>query len=514
MYYALNRGLTAYGSSIYSLEWQVNHGEEGGTHVESSPLLSSAATVDTDAVLQRALNIELEKICDFYTTKEQELFVEVIDVQREFDAFMTETEGMNFESVENSLMKTKSIDSQRRHSVLQHLSQREWMPHEDHAISDDDSDAEEHDRLRRSWLGRDHISEGGGSSIDPSRSGLYHRRSVLEKRIINAYVSLCELRSYVQLNRTGFSKALKKYDKILDRALRRAYLASTVYIAYPFSEDARTSLDEQVTEVERMYAELVTKGDLSLAKRELRLNLREQVVWERNTVWREMIGIERKAQAAGMGTRRTLLAGDTSAEDARRQGEEEVAAKEFVTPIGRCPVPGWMLTSSFATLVAIVVVFGAVLGLPIMQEPEQQNCLAVLVFVSLLWATEVIPLFVTSIMVPFLVVTLRVLRAEDGSDRRLPAPEASKVAFASMWTSVIMLLLGGFAIAAALSKYDIARRMATFVLSKAGTKPQVVLLTNMFVSMVLSMWISNVAAPVLCYSIIQVWCSFGFSNDH
>jgi phosphate transporter len=74
-----------------------------------------------------------------------------------------------------------------------------------------------------------------------------------------------------------------------------------------------------------------------------------------------------------------------------------------------------------------------------------------------------------------------------------------------MWTPVIMLLLGGFTIAAALSKYDIARRMATFVLSKAGTKPQTVLVMNMFVSMFLSMWISNVAAPMLCYSIIQVF---------
>ena len=72
-----------------------------------------------------------------------------------------------------------------------------------------------------------------------------------------------------------------------------------------------------------------------------------------------------------------------------------------------------------------------------------------------------------------------------------------------MWTPVIMLLLGGFTIAAALSKYNIAKLMATFVLSKAGTKPRTVLLTNMFVAMVASMWISNVAAPVLCFSIIQ-----------
>lgn len=67
-----------------------------------------------------------------------------------------------------------------------------------------------------------------------------------------------------------------------------------------------------------------------------------------------------------------------------------------------------------------------------------------------------------------------------------------------------MLLLGGFTIAAALSKYNIAKMMATLVLSKAGTKPRTVLLVNMFVAMFASMWISNVAAPVLCFSIIQV----------
>lgn len=73
-----------------------------------------------------------------------------------------------------------------------------------------------------------------------------------------------------------------------------------------------------------------------------------------------------------------------------------------------------------------------------------------------------------------------------------------------MWTPVIMLLLGGFTIAAALSKYNIAKMMATFTLSKAGTKPRTVLLTCMGVAMFASMWISNVAAPVLCFSIIQV----------
>jgi len=125
------------------------------------------------------------------------------------------------------------------------------------------------------------------------------------------------------------------------------------------------------------------------------------------------------------------------------------------------------------------------------------------IFVSLLWATEAIPLFVTSLLVPFFCVVLQIVREDAPPYRRLTSKAAAGYVFASMWTPVIMLLLGGFTIAAALSKYNIAKMMATFVLSKAGTQPRTVLLTSMAVATFASMWISNVAAPVLCFSIIQ-----------
>ena len=103
---------------------------------------------------------------------------------------------------------------------------------------------------------------------------------------------------------------------------------------------------------------------------------------------------------------------------------------------------------------------------------------------------------------------LRVVRQDQPPFRRLESKAAATYIFGAMWTPVIMLLLGGFTIAAALSKHNIAKMMATFVLSKAGTRPRNVLLTTMFVSMFASMWISNVAAPVLCFSIIQVRLQF------
>ena len=117
---------------------------------------------------------------------------------------------------------------------------------------------------------------------------------------------------------------------------------------------------------------------------------------------------------------------------------------------------------------------------------------------------QVLPLFVTSLLVPLLVVMLRVMTTDDEDHVRLESQDAAKRIFSLMFSPVIMLLLGGFSIAAAMSKFDIAKAMATVVLSKAGTRPSSVLLANMLVATVASMWISNVAAPVLCFSLIQV----------
>ncbi|KAK2732658.1 low-affinity phosphate transporter [Myotisia sp. PD_48] len=520
---------------IYTLERQVNQ-PDGGGEIESAPLLDRS--LDTDVVFRRALDGELEKICSFYHEKETELYKELAEIAKDVDSYAQDIIGINLDSIADSMNKPRRLSLGTRRSQLGGHGVSGDMNSstisEPTAADADDSDEDVdisglpsqgfrraqstssreyngHARIHtddyaNGGMGDSRTLTGGHDSeltLDPHHSALYNAGVMLKKRVIGIYVSLCELKSFIQLNRTGFAKALKKYDKILDRNMRRNYIGSSVSPAYPFTNSTLQQLDSHIVQVEKLYASFVTKGDLELAIRELRLHLREHVVWERNTVWREMIGIERKAQAANMGIRRTLLGGEHDPAKTQRQGDEqEPTTKEFITPVGRCPVPRWILSSSFVTLVVTVAIFFVLLAIPIMKQPEQQNCLAMLVFVSLLWATEVIPLFVTSILVPFLVVILRIMRSPE-TGNRLGPKEATGVVFAAMWTPVIMLLLGGFTLAAALSKQDIARRMATFVLSKAGTKPRTVLLTTMFVSMVLSMFISNVAAPVLCFSIIQ-----------
>ena len=61
--------------------------------------------------------------------------------------------------------------------------------------------------------------------------------------------------------------------------------------------------------------------------------------------------------------------------------------------------------------------------------------------------------------------------------------------FSVMFSPTIMLLIGGFTIAAALSKTNIDRVLITRVLSLAGTRPSVVLLAFMGVACFASMWI-------------------------
>lgn len=228
---------------------------------------------------------------------------------------------------------------------------------------------------------------GDQSVIFPS--GLFSSGIMLKKRIISLYVQLCELKSYAQLNKTGFSKVLKKFDKILDKELKSSYMKAHVDTAYPFKDETKKVIEENIVKMENAYADVVTGGDRELAKKDLRSHLREHVVWERNTVWRDLIGIERRAEAARLG--QSFLGQNQTVVPKRLQGDDDEAAtsRKFKTPLGRLSLPSWMAGTSMLTLLGSLAVFCALLAAPIMDKPEEQNCLALLVFVSLLWATEV-----------------------------------------------------------------------------------------------------------------------------
>jgi hypothetical protein len=408
---------------IYSLETRAN---QQSTHVdaESSPLLNGDAE-DPDKAFTRTLDAELEKVCSFYQIKELEIYGEADHVLKDEESYEEEQETYEQErenappgkkTRSGSIFKHIGFHKPRRGSTASRQSTIEEGREPDDS---DDDDANETSRLRRKSMdGKGRRSAWDGPSLgahdddmsysadfasskrrmsmafddynDMAFSALYDEGVSLKKRTVSVYVSLCELRSFLQLNKTGFEKVLKKYDKIMDRKLKRSYLDGYVYPSYPFLKSTMNKLSQYLRQVEVGYARICTKGDVEEAKRELRLHLREHVVWERNTVWREMIGIERKAQAANIGLTQTLLGGDRDPNKVRRQGDEvDTGMKEVSTPVGRYQCPGWLVSVNFWLFVGIFAIFLALLLVPIVKKPEQQNCLAMVIFVSLLWACEV-----------------------------------------------------------------------------------------------------------------------------
>ncbi|KAH6568582.1 hypothetical protein BASA62_005379 [Batrachochytrium salamandrivorans] len=320
-----------------------------------------------------------------------------------------------------------------------------------------------------------------------SSKGLRNHRQRFQKRAVGLFVLLCELRDYVDIHETGFSKVLKKYEKVVGAKLKHTYIIK-VELSYPFIARTKESLARVIDQVVGIYARIATDGKSRLALTELKSHLRDHIVWERNTIWRDMIEQERRHETIGLRPNSMAV--------------EALSGSKLVSiRICNCTIylPSVISLNFFVILFATMALV-LISQSHVLPTPEQTGCLAILVFASIMWAFEALPLFVTSIIVPFLVVVLRVQRK---NGERLDAKDGAKQIFSDMFGPVVMLLLGGFSLAGALSKHNIAKEAAALVLGRAGSRPQNVLLANMFVSTFASMWISNVAAPVLCFSLVS-----------
>lgn len=96
-----------------------------------------------------------------------------------------------------------------------------------------------------------------------------------------------------------------------------------------------------------------------------------QIVWERDTVWRQMIGKERRGEGAD-GRVKALGLGHV---DSR-------ADPLFV-------LFGLKFTKRKTLLVLSIALFIALLNVEMVKGREANRCLAILIFATILWATEV-----------------------------------------------------------------------------------------------------------------------------
>lgn len=116
-------------------------------------------------------------------------------------------------------------------------------------------------------------------------------------------------------------------------------------------------------------------------------------------------------------------------------------------------------------------------------DPVLRTGLTVFVLVAALWFTQALDLTITAILVPLVCAVAGVFTVGE--------------AVASFAHPVIFLFLGGFALAAALSRHGLDRLLAAWVLRLAGGRLSRAVLLQFALTAVLSMWISNTAAAAM-----------------
>ncbi|MEM9585688.1 MAG: DASS family sodium-coupled anion symporter [Planctomycetota bacterium] len=123
--------------------------------------------------------------------------------------------------------------------------------------------------------------------------------------------------------------------------------------------------------------------------------------------------------------------------------------------------------------------------------------LGILTAAAILWITEAVPLFVTSLIVLFLSITwLLPCMKEAGI-------ESQRSDFLSpFFSDVIVLFLGGFAISSAMHKRQLDEALAAMIISKTGSTFPRLLLGVMAVTAVLSMWLSNTATAAMMLALV------------
>lgn len=148
----------------------------------------------------------------------------------------------------------------------------------------------------------------------------------------------------------------------------------------PFTEQSKSTLNAAILRLETLYTKCVTRGDHAQALQQLKLNQRENIAWERDTIWRQMIGRARRG-ASGVDSEEDIgaLGGAVLLVPDKSNG-----IWSYYSPLGR-----FKLTGKKISLTIAVTVLAVLLNVQTLDSPAANSCFAVLVFSTIMWATEV-----------------------------------------------------------------------------------------------------------------------------
>lgn len=328
---------------------------------------------------------------------------------------------------------------------------------------------------------------------------LEKRRASLEDSFNSVYLNLHDLHDFLDLNYTGYVRVVKNYGKYLHATAeaKRELLNKIDYIL-PIAE--LSELQNKMGQVEEIYARVMCDGSITQARAALHLLLRDRVASLRQNVL-----VNSPVDSADIIKSAPIMSDSKTA-----------AAVTLPTPVAAAaPVKAapYFTMYRIISLISITAVFFGILWAPkntfgTLIVDSKQKGLAILISCVALWITEAIPLFITALLIPALFVALKAYdphhfpTGKDAGDIN-NAADICKIFFGTFFSDMTFLLLGGFAIAAVFQKFGITRAAAVFVLKRFGKTPASTLMTIMVITVIASAFVSNVAAPVLCFSLIQ-----------
>lgn len=147
-------------------------------------------------------------------------------------------------------------------------------------------------------------------------------------------------------------------------------------------------------------------------------------------------------------------------------------------------------------------------GLPdSVNELARRTC-AIFVVAVIFWATEIIPLYATSLCIIGMQIVF--LAGDGGTAEKFPtfrdAPlenlPSYKAFLAPFASGIIILFMGGFLLSAAVTKHGLDKKIAARLLRPFAKNPVTLIFAVMLITGFFSMWMSNTATAVMMIAII------------
>lgn len=451
-----------------------------------------------------SLSVEKTKIDDFYKRMEAKFYQKFDSLVKDLDKEGVTNFVETFHPDESPETISPEIHISTKESATKSFDMHANLSHSElrSRFSEDDIDEDEDVELD---FALDDIQENTALLNYSQVNVESQKKSILKQSIINLYIDLCQLKSFIELNKIGFTKITKKFDKVLNMNTRIELIESGEFFkdTYIFQNSTLEILNLRIQKVVEFFALISEQAnDIYQAKKELKSLLHDHIVWERSKTWKDMLGLVSQDKDIQI---------DVNEEESKKSESSKLQIDFYKWPLPRplkfrnwtienfC-IPKLFFTPRAYKLAFIITFTGILLGVKTFNDRVEGRCMALVECCAFLWASEAIPLHITAFLVPLLTVLFKVLKDENG--HVMKASAASAEILSTMWSSTIMILLAGFTLAEVLSQYNIAKILASWLLAFAGTKPRNVLLMAMGVVFFLSMWISNVASPVLTYSLL------------